>query len=34
VLNRGIWARYQWKALGAVLHEGFACAWFGAEEDA
>ncbi len=30
VLNRGIWARYQWKALGAVFHKGFASAWFGA----
>ena len=32
LLNRGLWkeARWQWKAAGAALADGFACAWFGA----
>lgn len=34
ILNRGVWRRYRWRALGAVFHQGFACAWFGAKKDA
>lgn len=35
LVNRGAWSkpRWRWKALGAVFHQGYACAWFGAEED-
>lgn len=36
LLNRGAWRdqRWQWRALGAVIYEGFACAWFGNAADA
>jgi uncharacterized protein YkwD len=35
MLNRGIWSdpRWQWQAMGAVFHKGFACAWFGDQRD-
>ncbi len=35
LLNTGIWAdeRWQWKAVGAALSGGFACAWFGPVAD-
>jgi hypothetical protein len=35
ILSRGVWSkpRWRWRALGAVFQEGYACAWFGAEED-
>ena len=33
IINRGIWKDFQWKALGAVVHKGFACAWFGTLAD-
>ena len=33
LLSRGIWAKKPWKALGAVYHSGFACAWFGRVDD-
>jgi hypothetical protein len=29
ILNKGIWANRTWKALGAVIGGGYACAWFG-----
>lgn len=29
MLNRGVWARFNWRALGAVYHRGYASAWFG-----
>ena len=33
--NDGVWAdkRWNWRALGAVFHQGFACAWFGDKPD-
>ena len=36
ILNQGVWSdsRWQWRALGAVFHGGYACAWFGAVADA
>lgn len=36
LLNRNLWAdkRWRWKALGAVFHRGYACAWFGDQPDA
>jgi len=35
LLNTGIWAadRWRWKAVGAAISGGFACAWFGADAD-
>ena len=33
LLSRGIWSQKPWKALGAVHHDGFACAWFGRVAD-
>jgi hypothetical protein len=33
ILNKGIWAGHQWKALGAALYGGYACAWFGDSKD-
>jgi uncharacterized protein YkwD len=35
ILGRGIWnkPRWRWRALGAVFQQGYACAWFGADED-
>jgi len=33
ILNRGIWEKKKWQALGAAFEEGFACAWFGEEKD-
>ena len=35
ILSRGVWSnlRWRWKAMGAVFHRGFACAWFGPAED-
>jgi len=29
ILNRGLWAKMKWRALGAALIDGCACAWFG-----
>jgi uncharacterized protein YkwD len=29
ILNQGVWSGFPWKALGAALLEGYACAWFG-----
>lgn len=29
ILNKGIWTNNQWKALGAIIGGGYACAWFG-----
>ncbi len=29
MLNQDIWANFQWKALGAFVGGGYACAWFG-----
>jgi hypothetical protein len=36
ILNQGVWAdpRWRWRALGAVFHKGYACAWFGNAPDA
>jgi len=33
MLNKGVWASYKWKALGAALSGGYACAWFGTDAD-
>ena len=35
ILNRGVWSnpRWRWRALGAVFHKGYACAWFGNAAD-
>jgi hypothetical protein len=35
ILSRGVWSkpRWRWRAVGAVFQQGYACAWFGAEED-
>lgn len=29
ILNRGVWTKLTWRALGAAWYRGFACAWFG-----
>ena len=34
ILNRGGWARMNWRAIGAVFHKGYASAWFGETLDA
>jgi uncharacterized protein YkwD len=34
ILSRGVWARLNWRALGAVYYKGYACAWFGEMPDA
>lgn len=34
IVNRGIWARMAWKAVGAAWYKGFASAWFGEAADA
>lgn len=36
ILNRGVWSdpRWQWQAIGAVFHKGYACGWFGNRQDA
>ena len=33
ITNFKEWESFEWKALGVALHEGFAIAWFGLEED-
>jgi hypothetical protein len=35
LLNRERWKdpRWQWQAVGAVFHKGYACAWFGDQPD-
>ena len=33
MLNQGIWANYQWGAIGAGLKDGYANVWFGVEAD-
>ena len=35
ILNRGVWsdARWKWQAVGAVFHKGYACGWFGNQQD-
>jgi hypothetical protein len=34
ILNQGMWAGYQWKAMGAACYGGYACVWFGTDADA
>lgn len=33
ILNKGTWANRSWKALGAVVLQGYGCAWFGEVEE-
>jgi hypothetical protein len=35
ILHRGVWADppWRWRALGAVFHQRYACAWFGNAAD-
>lgn len=33
ILNLDVWQKLEWKALGAVFYQGYACAWFGADKD-
>lgn len=33
ILNKGIWADVEWKAMGVGIHRGFAAMWFGREKD-
>jgi hypothetical protein len=33
ILNRGIWANSQWKAIGAAVSAHYAVVWFGKETD-
>jgi hypothetical protein len=33
ILNKDGWTGYPWKALGAALYGGYACAWFGTALD-
>ena len=34
ILNRGIWAKSTWRAMGAAIHEDYAVVWFGELADA
>jgi hypothetical protein len=33
ILNRQIWSKIQWRALGIGIHDGFAAMWVGSEAD-
>jgi hypothetical protein len=33
MINRGIWSKVHWKAVGVGIYQGYACVWFGEEED-
>jgi len=33
MLNKGVWASYPWKAIGAWIIGNYACAWFGVDPD-
>lgn len=33
ILNQGIWANNQWKAIGVGILNGYACIWFGEDFD-
>jgi uncharacterized protein YkwD len=33
ILNKGIWKGMDWKAIGVGILNGYACIWFGVEED-
>ena len=33
ILNEGDWGRLEWKSVGAAIYQGYAVAWFAAEED-
>ena len=33
ILNRGMWSRVQWRAIGAAMSENYAVVWFGEESD-
>ncbi len=33
ILNKGIWKSMEWKAIGIGILNGYACIWFGEEED-
>jgi len=33
ILNKGIWKSMNWKAIGVGILNGYACIWFGVEED-
>ncbi len=33
ILNRGIWAKYKWKAIGAGISSHYAVVWFAEESD-
>jgi uncharacterized protein YkwD len=33
ILNRGIWKTMDWNAIGVGILNGYACIWFGVEED-
>ena len=33
ILNKGIWAKVEWNAMGVGIHKGYAAVWFGREKD-
>lgn len=33
ILNRNIWKRMDWQAMGIGIYQGYAAVWFGAEKD-
>jgi hypothetical protein len=33
IVNAGEWVDYNWRAIGAAVHEGHAVVWFGEEYD-
>ncbi len=33
IINRGIWKKVKWNAMGVGLSGGYACVWFGEETD-
>lgn len=33
IINKGVWERFKWQAVGIGIYGSFAVVWFGAEED-
>lgn len=33
IINSGMWKKSDWKAIGIGMYNGYACVWFGEEQD-
>lgn len=33
IINKGMWKSSDWKAIGIGMYNGYACVWFGEEQD-